>query len=413
MADDELNQPLGLGRPPRRPFPFRTLVLGSAALLLLGGAGYLYLRGDPFGGEPHAVAVITHPVPRPAVARAAVNPAREIAPGIDTQPTGTIAAAPDTAAVIEQRSGVKVIRGGGAQAPGAEIIDVPQLLAQRLAPAPDPHLVEPGRYGPLPRIGKNGARPADVYARPFTPGTDPNAPRLALVVGGVGLSDSATAQAIGSLPGSVTLAFAPYGNDLKGKVAQAREAGHEVILQLPMEPLDPNGNPGPHTLSSHVTAAENADSLHWLLSRFAGYTGVANFLGGRLTGTPDALQPILSELGTRGLFYLDDGSSPQSVALSLAKDVNLPAAGVDVILDATSVTDTMDARWAKLEAIARNKGVAIGMVSDLPPSLENLARFAQTATAHGFVLIPLSAAINTAAPVSATSSQEGRAFQDP
>jgi polysaccharide deacetylase 2 family uncharacterized protein YibQ len=406
MADDELDRPLGLGRVARRPFPVRFLSLGIAALLLFAGAGYLYLRGDPLGGEPHALALITHPAAKPA---ATANPA----PGIDTRPTGTIAKAPETAVAVEEQNGVKIVRGGDASAPAAEIIDVPKLLAQRLAPAPDPRLVEPGRYGPLPRIGKDGARPADIYARPFTPASNPNAPRLALIVGGVGLSDSATAQAIESLPGSVTLAFAPYGKDLKGKVSQARAAGHEVILQLPMEPLDPHMNPGPNTLSSTATAAENSDHLHWLLARFTGYTGVANFLGGRLTSSQAALQPILSEIGARGLFYLDDGSSPRSIALSLAKDVNLPAAGVDVILDAPSTADTMDARLVKLEAIARNKGVAIGMASDLPPSLEKLARFAQTATAQGFVLVPLSAAINTAAPVSASSSQEDGAFRDP
>lgn len=406
MADDELNRPLG-GRSAQRPFPVRLLSFSAAALLLIGGASFLYFRGDPLGGEPHAIALITHPAPPPPVAPAAITPAS----GIDTQPTGAIAKPPSSAVTVEQESGVKVVRGGGdASPPGAEIINVPKLLAQRLAPAPDPRLVELGRYGPLPRIGKNGARPANVYARPFTPAG--NAPRIALVVGGVGLSDAATAQAIESLPGTVTLAFAPYGSDLKGKVSQARNAGHEVILQLPMEPLDPKMVPGPHMLSSTATAAQNADDLHWLLARFTGYTGVANFLGGRLTGSQTAMHPILSEIGSRGLFYLDDGSAPQSIALSLAKDVNLPSAGVDVILDASSAGDSMDARLAKLETIARSKGVAIGMASDLPPSLEKLARFAQTATAHGFVLVPLSAAINTAAPVAATSSQEG-AFRDP
>lgn len=406
MADDDFNRPLGLGRVPRRPFPARGLVLGTGLALLASGLGYLVLRGDPYGGEPHAVVVIAHPAPPPAAQAAPAPSAAPAGPAIDTQPTGTIATTINTAAAIEQSSGVKIIRGGGALAPGAEIINVPQVLAQRLAPAPDPRLIETSRYGPLPHIGKDGARPAKIYARPVLPTDRPHAPRLALVIGGVGLNDAATAQAIEALPGAVTLAFAPYGGDLKGKVAQARGAGHEVILQLPMEPLDPNVTPGPHALSSSATEAENADNLHWLLARFTGYTGVANFLGGRLTSTSSALQPILHEIGTRGLFYLDDGSSPRSLALGLAKDVGLPAAGVDIILDSSSTAETMDVRWAKLEAIARDKGIAIGMASDLPTSLENVARFAQTAQAHGFVLIPLSAAIATATPMSG-------ALQDP
>ncbi|MGO9133967.1 MAG: divergent polysaccharide deacetylase family protein, partial [Methylovirgula sp.] len=228
MTGDDLNTPLGRNRVPRRPVPYRVICLASAGLLVLGGIIYLSFRGDPFGGEPHAVATITQVAPAPA----APPPAAQAAP-VDTQPTGTIVPASDanSAAAIERRSGVKIVRNGNAAPPGAEIIDVPQVLADRLAPAPDPRLVEHGRYGLLPRIGKNGARAADVYARPYAKSAKPNAPKIALVVGGVGLNDAATAQAIESLPGPVTLAFAPYGNDLKGKVAQAREAGHEVILQ--------------------------------------------------------------------------------------------------------------------------------------------------------------------------------------
>ncbi|MGB8277107.1 MAG: divergent polysaccharide deacetylase family protein [Methylovirgula sp.] len=422
-AGDDLNDPLGLGRTPRRrPIPFRLLFFASAGLVLIGGTAFLNFRGDPLGGEPHAVAVITPSTPARASASATPTAHRDQSGAGGDDVTGTIAspAGDDTAAEIEQKSGVKVVRNGGAKPPGALIIEVPQLLAQRLASAPDLRLVERSRYGLLPRMGKDGTRPADVYARPWPAGAaKPNAPRIALVVGGVGLSESATATAIGNLPGPITLAFAPYGDDLKGKVTQARDAGHEVILQLPMEPIDyPRTNPGPHALLATASVAENTDNLHWLLSRFTGYTGVANFLGAKFTSAPAAFDPVLREIGERGLFYIDDGASARSIGLTLAKEVGLPAVRADLILDAPTQADTIDANLAKLEAIAREKGTAIGMASDLPKSLEKLARFAQTAAARGIVLIPLSAAVSHAAAAQNTPAhddvaRDAGAFRDP
>src|SRR6202034_3349560 len=117
-----------------------------------------------------------------------------------------------SATQIESKSGVKVVRGGGGAAPGSLIIEVPQAIGLHLNPAPDDRLIEKSRYGLLPRIGADGARPADIYARPPLVAENLKAaPRIALLIGGLGLSEEGTAEAIGQLPGPVSLAFAPYG----------------------------------------------------------------------------------------------------------------------------------------------------------------------------------------------------------
>ena len=195
----------------------------------------------------------------------------------------------------------------------------------------------------------------------------------------------------------MTFAFAPYGRDLAAGVAQARAAGHEVILQAPMEPVDyPQTDPGPHTLLTRASAAQNTDNLHWLMSRFSGYVGIANFLGGKFTADPASLTPVLQEIGERGLLYLDDGTSPQSLTMTLAAQDNLPAAKADLVLDATP--DEIDAALVKLEAIARDKGLAIGMASALPESLEKIGGFVRAARSRGLAIVPLSAAVGKDAP---------------
>ena len=300
-----------------------------------------------------------------------------------------------TEAIIEKQTGVKIVRAGGGGAPEALVIDVAKALSAGGTAAADPRIIEQSRYGPIPRIGVDGARPSKVYSRPAPSSRgEPYSPRIALVVGGMGLAARTTETAISALPGEVTLGFAPYGSDLARQTALAREAGHEVVLQIPMEPFDfPRDNPGPHVLLASAGKAANIDNLTWLMSRFRGYAGVMNFLGGRFTGDQKALTPVLREIAARGLYYLDDGSSSQTIAVTLAANQGLAAAKADIVLDSAAQPEAIEAALFWLEAIARDRGVAIGVANALPATISAIGRFARALESRGGSLIPLSVAI--------------------
>ena len=268
------------------------------------------------------------------------------------------------------------------------IINVPQALGLQLTPAPDARLVEKGRYGLLPRVSADGAKPLDVYARPPLTSLPANAPRLALVVGGMGIGETLTRTAVETLPGAVTLAFAPYGDRLEASVAAARAHGHEVLLQAPMETFDSTMQP--HMLRVAETPESTLDDLHWLMSRFTGYVGLANFRGAKFTADEAAFRPVLRDIGARGLLFFDDGSSTRSLTTVLAPQVGVPTVRADVTLDG----DAMEAALVRLEAIARSKGLAVGVAVGLPRTTERLARFAQGLEARGISLVPLSAAVD-------------------
>jgi hypothetical protein len=384
MADlnerDELYRPLGAAAPKsRRPAPYRRLALLAGAALAIGFGVLLVKTGDRLGGEPYAVASVDMHPPAPPNAAPSAPAAAPLAPSSASQ--------------VEMSSGVKVVRGGGGSPPSSLIIEVPEAIGLHLTPAPDKRLVDRSKYGPLPRIGADGARPSDVYARPVLTSAKlkAGAPRVALLVGGLGLSENGTQDAIARLPGAVSLGFAPYGAEVERDAAQAREAGHETFLQAPMEPFDyPANNPGPHTLLSGLSPAENLDSLHWLMARFTGYVGMANFLGAKFTADKDALSPVLSEIATRGLLYVDDGASPRSLAREQAAALNLHAAVADVVIDADQSPQAIEAALVKLEALARANGAAIGTATALPVSVEHVGRWAGSLEARGIALVPLS-----------------------
>lgn len=387
-ASDDLTRPLGMSAAPARRWPrlpLGRIAAAASAVALLGLGGALAWLGDPHGGEPHAVVAI---VPRAVVPE--VRPSnpqiREVGPE----------SASRTASEVETASGVSVVRPDGQAAPGAVVIRVPEGPI-RLNPAPDPRLVEKTRHGTLPRVGPDGARALSVYARPaagaLANGTAPIG-RVAILVGGLGISAATTAEAMAKLPAPVTLAFAPYGTGLDGTVAKARDKGHEVMLQVPMEPFDyPDNDPGPHTLTVKGKAQENADKLAWVLGRVSGYTGLVNFMGARLTSDEAALTPILREVGARGLGFLDDGSSSRSLVTEVGPRTQVPAARADIVLDASPRPDAIDEALSRLEEKARTGSVAVGTASALPMTIDRIARWSRSLETRGILLVPVSSVL--------------------
>ena len=219
-----------------------------------------------------------------------------------------------------------------------------------------------------------------------------DAPRVVIVVGGLGVSTAATDDAIAKLPAAVTFAFAPYGPEVDRAATRARTDGHEVLLQLPMEPFEyPDNDPGPQTMLMSLSADQNIDRLHWLMSRFQGYVGVVNFMGARFTSSEPALSPVLREVGKRGLIYVDDGSSPRSLAGQITNANNLPFAKADIVLDSVPTPANIDRALTRLEALARERGVAVGTATASPASIDRIAQWAKALEGRGMSLVPISA----------------------
>lgn len=371
MADD-LDNPLGLG-PQKPPSLMPVRVLGIAAgvltVIVAFAVAWVAVIRDPLGGEPFAVALIGKPTDtaagsQPKQVAGAPSPARTIT-------------------VIDGKSGERK------EVAVRDVDDAPVGSTVNL----EAKVTERSRHGILPRTSIDGERPLDVFAA-VNARDEFKGPRVAIVVGGLGISATATNEAIDRLAPAVTLAFAPYGADLPQSVARARDIGHEILLQVPMEPLDyPSNDPGPRALMATLLPEQNIDRLAWFMSRFQGYVGVTNYMGARFTADEAALLPVLQDVGNRGLVYLDDGSAQQSLASSVAAKAKTPFLKADVVLDGEPGWAEVDAQLARLEALARERGTAIATASALPVSLERIARWISEVEARGIRVVPLTALV--------------------
>lgn len=412
IPDDDLNAPLGVGKPRtrRRAAPFLLPALaGALGVPLVGFVVWILVVHDPLGGEPSVLvkagmpAVLTNgglvsagstgdgPVPSAnAAAPSLADPLPNAQEPIGIPSPGKAAAAP-SAPLARTEQTVTIIDGkSGAR----QEVKIPAAEEPAVGSG-DRQLLEMTRNGPIPRTGPDGSRAAQAYAQPFR--AKPNAPQIAIVVSGMGVSANATAEAINKLPAGITFAFAPYGTDLDRVAAKARSLGHELLLQVPMEPFDyPDNDPGPQTLTTGLSPDQNIERLQWAMSRFQGYVGVVNQMGARFTTSELSLSPVMREIGRRGLIFVDDGSSPRSLASQIAGGNSLAFAKASLTLDAVASAAEIDRALRKLETAAHENGIAVGFASALPVSIERITLWAKTADARGFALVPITAAVGRA-----------------
>jgi len=346
----------------RRHLPVaRALV---SVLVIIGGAAALRIItvDDPDGGRPTAEVPITSTRDANAVANAVATGPVTITADPQQYPTGT------------------------APTPVPSVASLPDLFGAL------PDLSEETGDGALPRISATGLTPFAAYSAPAPQAAASGAPKVAIVVSGLGINEQASLDAIDQLPEAITMGFAPYGKSLVTTVAAARAGGHEVLLEIPLEPFDyPQNDPGPQTLLTGEQPRANLEKLFWLMSRFGGYFGLMNNMGARFTASAADFAPVMEELGARGLGYLDDGSSNRSVAPQLAQTNKVPFGRVDAAIDANPSPQSIQSALASLEQKAKQNGAAIGMVSALPLSVAAVAEWARGLEERGLMLVPASA----------------------
>jgi len=346
----------------------------------------------PPAPEPEAV-----PVPETMPAPPAAEPSDE-AMTAKTSDEEAAAPVPAPEPAEEAMPADEAASGEAAPSPGpaAESAPAPvEPLEDALPPvgrpgAPDPALAESSASGPLPRIAPDGRRPWQEYARPFPSADD--RPRIAIVVTDLGQSGAATEAAIQGLPGAVSLAFAAHARNLDVWLPQARAAGHETLLMVPMEPVGyPRNDPGPHTLLTSLDAPVNRERLEWALGRARGYVGVVNAMGSRFTTVPEALRPVLETLNQRGLMFLDSRTAAASLGSRIAEEIGLPSAANDRFIDDIASRDAIDMRLRELEQLALERGYAVGLAYPYPVSFERIAAWIPTLEAKGIALAPITA----------------------
>ena len=215
-------------------------------------------------------------------------------------------------------------------------------------------------------------------------------PVIALVIDDLGMDRKRTARVIG-LKGPLTLSFLAYADGLEGQTAAARNAGHELMLHIPMEPGSKNVDPGPNVLLGGMKPAELKRRLRWNLDRFDSYVGVNNHMGSKFTADAAAMAVVMEEIKSRRLMFLDSRTTGNTVGGVVARRMGVPFLERNLFLDHDNDVAAINARLADLEKLARRKGKAIAIGHPREATIRALVAWLDGVEAKGFQLVPLTA----------------------
>jgi len=268
-----------------------------------------------------------------------------------------------------------------------------ETLESGLVAAPIDGLHEQTTYGRKPVLRESDGltafkayrRPYDIYAT--------KKPIIAIAINGLGLSDIATESAMRSMPPEISFILSPYSEALSFWVSESRQRGHEVWLSLPLEAQNyPIDDPGPHTMLINAPERENQLKMEWLLSQAQGYIGfVTNYQPTFLTAAND-MRPVIGNIYNSGLGFVDGSQDPGLIPQTMAVGMKAPYSTIDIWVDiGDSSPVAINSALKALEAQARDKGFAVGVIHPLPVSFQQVLSWIKTLPDKGLELAPLSA----------------------
>ncbi len=223
----------------------------------------------------------------------------------------------------------------------------------------------------------------------FTESAESSRPRIALIIDDLGNLGTVGERTV-ALAGPVACAILPHTPFARVIARQAHAAGKEVLLHLPLEPVE---YPVPihiGTIAMDNTRSQLEKILDADLSSVPHTVGVNTHMGSLLTRHPGHMDWLMGELKRRGdLFFVDSYTTASSVALQLAREHGVPATRRDVFLDNNPVWPAIDAEFRRLKHLARLNGAAVGIGHPYDVTLSYLEDALGRLEAEGFELVPL------------------------
>ena len=244
--------------------------------------------------------------------------------------------------------------------PSPEIVpEIPPSVSVPPSPMPAPAPVPKPAPHAAPVSAPPMATPTPTLGQPVRPAIT-DTPRLAIVIDDMGLS-GARLDALMATGLPLTLSFLPYGRDAALLVKRARKRGFEILVHVPMEPLDRKIYSGPKTLRVAMDPVQIQEALRQNLDSLEGYVGINNHMGSAFTQRAEKLAPVMEILRERGLIFLDSRTSSRSVAFQTAEAHGVTALGRDVFIDNVRHVPTIVGRLNQAAQLAKKRGYAIAI----------------------------------------------------
>jgi uncharacterized protein len=252
-------------------------------------------------------------------------------------------------------------------------------------------LAWPGSEAPASPTPGHQRRPA-VASPPVVPAR--GGPRVAVIVDDLGARRDVF-ERLREVRRPLTIAVLPELPLSAWMAREARHAGLEVLVDLPMEPYRyPELDPGPGALLMGMSGGELERQLRRHLEALPGAVGVTNHMGSRMTEDRGRMRAVLSPLAPRRLFFVDAVASNLSVAYDEARRLGLKAGRRQVIVDHGGGEAGDREQWDEVGRLARRRGEVIVIAHGHPLTVQMLREYIPRWESDGMRLVPISALVH-------------------
>ncbi|MEL6416116.1 MAG: divergent polysaccharide deacetylase family protein [Pseudomonadota bacterium] len=383
-------------RPARDPSPFRSGLVHSALgaftlTFVLGSAGSaMHVFGNADAGSPTVRMALFDEAPEDAPQLNPRLPGYQQALGFADaaqSETAPRAAEPDLGVEYQDARPVAVAAISSNKPKGIRINGRTVMPGQTYSQVSQIQVASAAPVETAPSVAADS--PLARFARPFE--NPEGKPTVSIIVGGLGTNPSRTLAAINGLPPEVTLSFVPTTDNLRGWVRRARRAGHEVLIELPMEPYDyGRQRPHPKVMKADLSADENTTRLTSLLGLTSGYVGVMNYMGDKFATDAEAVDPVLATLSEKGVAMFEDGRLRGSKFGESARKSNLAFGKAMSWIDERPGADEISQQLLLLETAALEQGSSLGTGMPFPVTFDILQEWLPTLEGKSIALAPAS-----------------------
>ena len=217
-----------------------------------------------------------------------------------------------------------------------------------------------------------------------------NEPRIAIIIDDLGYRLDRGHRAI-DLPGPVAFAVLPGTPRATALAKRAHREGKEVLLHLPLQAMPDDQIQEKVGINLDMSRRQFGQTFAAALSSVPHAIGVNSHRGSMLTRHPGSMTWLMQEIQAReNLFFVDSYTTHRSVAVQIARETGVSARKRDVFLDPDADPETVKREFARMKALARERGSVIAIGHPYPATLELLERELPKLKAEGFELVKLS-----------------------
>jgi polysaccharide deacetylase 2 family uncharacterized protein YibQ len=214
--------------------------------------------------------------------------------------------------------------------------------------------------------------------------------RIALIIDDFGNRWNSIDESFLNLGAEFTVSVLP-GLKMSERISQeVRERGFELMLHLPMEPLNAPFRDNGYIILADMTRQQVRQVVQRSLDAVPGVMGMNNHMGSKITSNRQIIQWILEEIKSKDLYFIDSRTTAQTVAYDVARQMGIKAGKRDVFIDVEDGSESIRANLWELARKADTRGYAIGIGHCRKKTLNVLKEEIPKLQAKGYRFVPLS-----------------------